>query len=52
MKIIQHQVDDTECPHDEGPFHFWTCDGPFTVSCDNCGADGVIVQTGEPEEDE
>lgn len=48
----QHQVDDVECPHSEGPFHFWECDGPFTVTCTNCDADGVIVQTGEPEYEE
>jgi hypothetical protein len=36
-----------ECPHEDGPYHFWTCDGPFTVTCDNCGADGRITVTEE-----
>ena len=36
-----------ECPHEDGPYHMWTCDGPFTVSCDNCGADGRITVTEE-----
>lgn len=43
---------DPECPHDEGPHHFWTCDGPFTVTCDNCGADGRITMTGGRVSDE
>ncbi|WP_432112796.1 hypothetical protein [Streptomyces sp. S1] len=47
--ILQHRVADTECPGDDGPYHMWSCDGPFTVSCDGCGADGVITQTTLPE---
>lgn len=48
IAAIATQVDpQTECPHDDGPFHFWTCDGPFTVQCDNCGAEGRITVTEE-----
>lgn len=42
-------VYDTDCPASSGPFHFWEVDGPNTVTCGACGADGVIVQTTEPE---
>jgi hypothetical protein len=46
-------VYDTDCPDpDEGPFHFWEVDGPNSVSCSNCWADGVVVQTTEPERDD
>lgn len=41
---------DPNCPYEEGPYHMWTCDGPFTVHCDNCGADGRITMTSGPEE--
>lgn len=37
---------DAECPHDDGPYHFWSGDGgPFSVLCDNCGAEGHIIVT-------
>lgn len=48
MKPYEATVDPhAECPREDGPFHFWTCDGPFTVTCDNCGADGRITVTEE-----
>lgn len=43
---------DPNCPHEDGPYHFWQCDGPFTASCDNCGADGRITMTSGPETDD
>lgn len=46
---INHLVEDTNCPDEEGPFHMWQCDGPFDVVCDNCGAEGSIVQISAPE---
>lgn len=40
-----------ECPHEDGPFHFWEADGsPFGVECDNCGAEGRIVLVSEETE--
>lgn len=38
----------SECPdEDDGPFHVWTVDGPDTVCCENCDADGRIVEVGD-----
>ena len=31
-----------------GPYHLWTCDGPFNVTCDRCGAEGRITVTEPP----
>lgn len=31
------------CPSEDGPYHWWMCDGPFTVTCENCHADGRIT---------
>lgn len=46
--VINVPVDPhADCPHADGPFHFWTCDGPFTVQCESCGADGRITVTEE-----
>lgn len=32
------------CPENESGYHWWTCDGPYHVTCDVCGAEGYIVQ--------
>jgi hypothetical protein len=34
-----------DCPHESGPYHFWEVDGPFTVTCAECGAEGRITIT-------
>lgn len=54
LEMLQDATDiPTACPHDNATsFHFWTVEGPFAVSCDNCGAEGRIVMISGPEEDE
>jgi hypothetical protein len=36
----------SDCPDVEyGPYHMWESDGPHTVTCVQCGLDGVITET-------
>jgi hypothetical protein len=39
------EIEMGECTSEEyGPYHFWEVDGPNTVTCNECPAEGRIIR--------